>query len=79
MAPAFDCPALAYGPGDAALDHSPRERVEITEVLRAIEVLEGALLACGVLPSGGSRAPSDHQDATYFDGLGEPSKQVAEN
>ncbi|MEE8467187.1 MAG: M20/M25/M40 family metallo-hydrolase, partial [Planctomycetota bacterium] len=47
LAPAFGCPALAYGPGDAALDHSPRERVEIEEVLRAIQVLEGALLACG--------------------------------
>ena len=46
LAPAFDCPALAYGPGDAALDHSPRERVVISEVMRAIQVLEGALLAC---------------------------------
>ncbi len=46
VAPAWDCPALAYGPGDAALDHTPNEYIELDEYLRGIRVLEDTLLYC---------------------------------
>lgn len=45
VAPAWRCPALAYGPGDSNLDHTPGERIELAEYLRAIEVLEEVLAA----------------------------------
>jgi [amino group carrier protein]-lysine/ornithine hydrolase len=44
VGPAWGCPILAYGPGDSSLDHTPDEHVEVAEYLRAIDVLEVALL-----------------------------------
>jgi LysW-gamma-L-lysine carboxypeptidase len=38
-----DTPLVAYGPGDSALDHTPREHLSCAEYLRAIAVLRGAL------------------------------------
>jgi LysW-gamma-L-lysine carboxypeptidase len=35
--------AVVYGPGDSNLDHTPEERIEIDEYLRAIRVLGGAI------------------------------------
>jgi LysW-gamma-L-lysine carboxypeptidase len=46
VAPAWNCPALAYGPGDAALDHTPNEYIELEEYLRGIRVLEDTLRYC---------------------------------
>jgi LysW-gamma-L-lysine carboxypeptidase len=43
LVPAWGCQALAYGPGDSQLDHTPREHVSITELERAVSVLELAL------------------------------------
>ena len=43
VAPAWRCPALVYGPGDSALDHTDGEYLEIAEYLKAIEVLKDAL------------------------------------
>lgn len=43
VARAFDCPIIAYGPGDSTLDHTPHERLELPEYLRSIEVLRAAL------------------------------------
>lgn len=43
VGPAWRCPILAYGPGDSNLDHTPEEHIEISEYLRAIEVLTSAL------------------------------------
>lgn len=46
VAPAWRCPALAYGPGDAALDHTPNEHIVLEEYLRGIAVLEEGLRQC---------------------------------
>ena len=43
VGPAWRCPILAYGPGDSSLDHTPHEHVVVAELLRAVDVLEGAL------------------------------------
>lgn len=43
VGPAWNCPILAYGPGDSSLDHTPNEHVEIAEWLRGVEVLADAL------------------------------------
>lgn len=44
VGPAWRCPIVAYGPGDSSLDHTPEERIEIAEYLRAIQVLKDVLL-----------------------------------
>ncbi len=43
VGPIWQCPILAYGPGDSTLDHTPNEHIEIAEYLRAIDVLTIAL------------------------------------
>ena len=39
----WDCPMLAYGPGDSLLDHTPHEHINIHEYQSAIEVLTTVL------------------------------------
>jgi [amino group carrier protein]-lysine/ornithine hydrolase len=43
VAPAWGCPALAYGPGDSALDHTPDEHLSLEEYGQAVDVLQGVL------------------------------------
>lgn len=43
VAPAWQCPALVYGPGDSALDHTPGEKIELAEYEKAVRVLASAL------------------------------------
>jgi [amino group carrier protein]-lysine/ornithine hydrolase len=43
VAPAWGCPALAYGPGDSALDHTPGEHIQLSEYAQAVLVLQAAL------------------------------------
>src|SRR5947199_10853101 len=43
VGPIWNCPILAYGPGDSALDHTPEEHVPIDQWRRGVDVLEGAL------------------------------------
>lgn len=43
VAAAFACPIVAYGPGDSTLDHTPHERLDLPEYLRAIAVLRAAI------------------------------------
>jgi len=43
VGPAWGCPIVAYGPGDAALDHTPDEHTEIEEFRRGVDVLAQAL------------------------------------
>ncbi len=45
VGPAWSCPVVAYGPGDAALDHTPNEHIHLDEYWRAIGVLEAAIRA----------------------------------
>lgn len=44
VAPVWQCPILAYGPGDSALDHTPNEHLDLDEYRRAIAVLTRVLL-----------------------------------
>ncbi len=43
VGPVWDCPIVAYGPGDSALDHTPDEHLDLDEYLRAIAILTGVL------------------------------------
>jgi LysW-gamma-L-lysine carboxypeptidase len=43
LGPAWKCPAVAYGPGDSSLDHTPREVLDIGELRRAVSVLKGTV------------------------------------
>jgi len=43
VAPVWKCPALVYGPGDSALDHTPNEHIELEEYEKSIDVLSEAL------------------------------------
>ncbi len=43
VAPAWGCPAAAYGPGDSALDHTPQENLPIEEYLKSVAVLREVL------------------------------------
>jgi [amino group carrier protein]-lysine/ornithine hydrolase len=43
VAPVWKCPALVYGPGDSALDHTPDEHISLDEYLKAVDVLREAL------------------------------------
>jgi LysW-gamma-L-lysine carboxypeptidase len=43
VAPAWRCPALVYGPGDSALDHTPNEHLSLDEYKKAVSVLAMAL------------------------------------
>lgn len=44
VGPVWGCPILAYGPGDAALDHTPGEHISLIEYRRGIAVLERVLV-----------------------------------
>jgi [amino group carrier protein]-lysine/ornithine hydrolase len=43
VAPVWQCPTVAYGPGDSDLDHTPYEHIFISEYQRAIWVLADVL------------------------------------
>ena len=43
VGPVWNCPIVAYGPGDSALDHTPQEHIDLDEYLRAIDVLVAML------------------------------------
>ncbi|MGH9174144.1 MAG: [LysW]-lysine hydrolase, partial [Vicinamibacterales bacterium] len=39
VGPAWNCPIVTYGPGDARYDHTPDEQIDLTEFERGIDVL----------------------------------------
>jgi len=45
VGPVWNCPIVAYGPGDSSLDHTPHEHIDLDEYLRAISVLTHVLEA----------------------------------
>lgn len=45
VGPVWNCPIVAYGPGDSSLDHTPVEHMDLVEFLAAIKILVGALEA----------------------------------
>jgi LysW-gamma-L-lysine carboxypeptidase len=47
VAPVWQCPIVAYGPGDSSLDHTPNEHIDLDEYLRAIDVLEAVFRSVG--------------------------------
>jgi len=51
VGPVWQCPIVAYGPGDSNLDHTPHEHIQLEEYGLAITVLTNVLvaLAGGVL------------------------------
>jgi [amino group carrier protein]-lysine/ornithine hydrolase len=43
VAPAWNCPALVYGPGDSTYDHTPNEQISLEEYVLAVRVLSQSL------------------------------------
>ncbi|MCA9911714.1 MAG: M20/M25/M40 family metallo-hydrolase, partial [Anaerolineae bacterium] len=43
VGPVWNCPIVAYGPGDSSLDHTPNEHISLDEYLQAIDVLASML------------------------------------
>ncbi|MEJ2549921.1 MAG: [LysW]-lysine hydrolase [Anaerolineales bacterium] len=62
VAPVWNCPIAAYGPGDSSLDHTPQEHLDLNEFQRSIDVvrltLEKLLQEC----CGESKAAFDNSD-----------------
>ncbi|QDV09201.1 Succinyl-diaminopimelate desuccinylase [Planctomycetes bacterium Poly30] len=74
LAPPWGCPSLAYGPGDAALDHTPNERVPLAELTAAAEVLTDALLTLG-----GVRPPEPTSSTQLAPGQRSPRREPEED
>ncbi len=43
VGPAWQCPIVAYGPGDSRLDHTPDEHIDLAEFQRGVAVLTNVL------------------------------------
>lgn len=43
VGPIWNCPIVAYGPGDSRLDHTPDEHIDLDEYLCSIKILTRAL------------------------------------
>lgn len=43
VGPVWQCPIVAYGPGDSSLDHTPEEHIVLEEYLKAIHVLKAVM------------------------------------
>jgi [amino group carrier protein]-lysine/ornithine hydrolase len=45
LAPIWQCPILAYGPGDSSLDHTPNEHASLTDLERSVRIVEKVILS----------------------------------
>jgi LysW-gamma-L-lysine carboxypeptidase len=45
VAPVWGCPAVVYGPGNSALDHTPDEHISLDEYQKSVGVLVQTLKA----------------------------------
>ena len=52
VGPSFGPSIVAYGPGDASLDHTPEERIDLDELERGVAVLERVLRRLTAAPGG---------------------------
>ncbi len=52
VAPVWGCPAVVYGPGDSALDHTPDEHINLEEYQKAVPVLVEVLNKLSLSPAG---------------------------
>lgn len=43
VAPVWQCPAVVYGPGDSALDHTPNEHINLDDYQKAVHALSATL------------------------------------
>lgn len=43
VGPVWQCPIVAYGPGDSSLDHTPEEHLVLDDYFKAIEILKNVL------------------------------------
>jgi len=43
VAPVWQCPAVVYGPGDSALDHTPNEHIDLEDYKKSVNVLSSVL------------------------------------
>ena len=48
VGPVWQCPIVAYGPGDSSLDHTPNEHLPLDEYWKAVNVIEQTLAAFSV-------------------------------
>jgi LysW-gamma-L-lysine carboxypeptidase len=48
VGPRWNCPMVAYGPGDSTLDHTPNEHLSLAEYHNAVQVLAHALRVLSV-------------------------------
>jgi LysW-gamma-L-lysine carboxypeptidase len=44
VAQTWDCPLVAYGPGDSNLDHTPNEHIFLSEYQKSVDILKAAIL-----------------------------------
>src|SRR5687767_8739874 len=45
VGPLWQCPIVAYGPGDSTLDHTPNEHLSLDEYWKSVSVIEQTLVA----------------------------------
>jgi N-acetyl-ornithine/N-acetyl-lysine deacetylase len=57
VGPIWNCPILAYGPGDASLDHTPDEHINLAEYHQGVAVLERVLADLVSKPEQGENQP----------------------
>ncbi|MBL4850033.1 MAG: [LysW]-lysine hydrolase [Planctomycetes bacterium] len=43
LGPVWECPILAYGPGDSSLDHTPNEHISLDEYWSGVQILREAV------------------------------------